>query len=633
MGLMTSFGVGVSGLSAAQNALNTTAHNLTNTDTKGYVRQQVVMVDNTYKRQQTLAKMDQTGLGTMIEKIRQVRDRFLDASYRREFGRKEFYRSQAETIAELEDLYGELEGTTFQSTMNDLWSSIQELRKEPESVVARTALVETAVTFMERAESIVRQLKKFRQDLNVKIKNTIDRANEIGHQIFELNGKIRRFEADGQSANDFRDERNKLIDELGSFARISYKELSDGSVNLNLEGTQFVTEFGVNEMAARESKDGLQIYTPTWPYDTDETGKEREVFDLSNIAKAENDTDIGYLKGLLLARGKRQGRYTDIPKEPKLSDYDNDENNETYIKAMEAYQQARDVYERTIATSVMLNTEAQFDQLIHGVTTLMNDVLAPNLTATFEEGGEPVWRDSEGRILSEEEKPALDVADFEEHWVKERDALGRETGRFLFTVLDKKKAPVSMDSSKTPGNALFERKGVKRYTEVKSGDETVYIYNREEFNPEDEETKYSLYSMGELMVNQDIRNNVSLIPLSYNTDTGDFSHVIAEKLGALWNKPFSTLNPKTLTKNTFMDYYAAFTSEVANTGQTLRAITKSQEVTTRSVDNQRQQVIGTNSDEELTHMIKFQQHFNAASRYITVIDEMLEHVVSALGRS
>lgn len=631
MGLMTSFGVGVTGLSAAQNALNTTAHNLTNTDTKGYVRQQIVMVDNIYRRQATASKMDQAGLGTMIEKIRQVRDRFLDASFRRETGRKEFYRAQAETVKELEDLYGELEGTTFQSTMSDLWRSIQELRKEPESIVARTSLVENAVTFIERTESIVGQMKKFRLDLNVKIKNTVDRANEIAHQIHDLNGRIRRYEADHQSANDYRDERNKLLDELGSLARISYKELNDGSINVNLEGTQFVTEFGVNEMAARESEDGLKIYTPTWPYDTDETGKEREVFNLDVVPKAESDTDIGYLKGLLLARGKNQGRYTDIPKEPDPAHYEEGENDEYYIEAMKAYREALYIYENQIAPSLMVNTEAEFDQLIHGVTTLINEVLAPNLTATFTDGGEPVWRDSNGRVLTEEEKPDIDVGNFEDHWVKERDALGNETGRFTLTILDSKKAPVSMNTEKRPGVVLFERKGIKRYTEIEDGDKKVYLYNSEKYDPKDEDTKYSLFSMGEIMVNQEVRNNVSLLPMSYNTDTGDFSHDVAEKLSAIWSKPFSTLNPSTMTKNNFSDYYAIFTSEIANTGQTMRAIAKSQEVTERSVDNQRQQVLGTNSDEELTHMIKFQQHFNAASRYITVIDEMLEHLVTSLG--
>lgn len=631
MGLMTSFGVGVSGLSAAQNALNTTAHNLTNIDTKGYVRQQIVMVDNIYKKQSTLARMDQTGLGTMIEKIRQVRDLFLDNSYRKEAGRKEFYKAQAESIQELEDLFGELEGTTFQSTANDLWKSVQELRKEPESVVTRTAFVENAVTFIERCDSIVGQLKKFRKDLNIKIKNTVDRVNEIGHQIFELNKKIREYEVENQSANDLRDERNKLLDELGGYAKISYKELGDSTLNVNLEGTQFITEFGVNEMAARESDDGYKVYTPTWPFDTSEGGKEREVFNLDVMAKIEADTDVGYLKGLLLARGKGQGRYVDIPKEPNPADYDNDETNEYYIKAKEAYKSALENYNNKIAPSVMRNTEAQFDQLIHGMTTMINDVLSPNVTATFEDGEEPVWRDSEGNIVSEENKPEVDIEALRDYWTPERDALGKETGRFQLTILDKKKAPVSMDSTKQAGNAIFERKGVKRYIEVTENDTTILIYNREKYNPEDEDTKYSLFSMGEIEVNQKIRANVSLIPLSYNTNTGDVSHDVAEQLAALWNKPFSTLNPKTLTKNTFMNYYTAFTAEIANQGQTLRAIEKSQDITTRSVDNQRQQVIGANSDEELTYLIKFQQHFNAASRYITVIDEMLEHMVTTLG--
>ena len=80
MGLMTSFGVGVSGLNAAQSSLNATAHNITNADTKGYVRQQVLTVDKEYAKTATVRGMDQTGHGTIIDKIRQLRDRCLDAA-------------------------------------------------------------------------------------------------------------------------------------------------------------------------------------------------------------------------------------------------------------------------------------------------------------------------------------------------------------------------------------------------------------------------------------------------------------------------------------------------------------------------------------------------------------------------
>ena len=632
MGLMTSFGVGVSGLNAAQSSLNATAHNITNADTKGYVRQQVLTVDKEYAKTATVRGMDQTGHGTIIDKIRQLRDRFLDAAYRKESGRQGFYQAQAEAVTEVENLFGELEGTTFQSSMEGLWKAVQELQKEPESKVARTALVETANTFIERCQSISAQLKSFRQDLNLKVKNTVDRINTIGKRINELNTLIRKEEAGEQEANDYRDERNKLLDELGGYVKMSYKEVRDGTVLVTVEGTQFVTEFGINEIGLKTTDDGLNLHTPVWNFDTNDNGEPREVFNFSVPPTAAADTDIGSLKGLLLSRGT-QGRYTDIPVQPKPEDYENGEEDEYYISAMMAFEEAKTNYNNRIAPSLLTNTEAQFDQLIHGLTTMINDVLAPNLTATWTDGGTPVWRNSEGKILEGDEIPPIDIDDLDEYKIEEKDALGKPTGRYKVSILDTKNAPVSSDSSKTPGNALFERKSRPRYKELdlEMDGKKVMLYNSEDYDPNNEDSKYSMYSMGELEVNKNIRENVSLIPLSYNTNTGDYSMDTAAKLNKIWDKKFAVLNPNTLTKNDIMEYYTSFTSEIANTGHTRKALAKSQDVTKTSVDNQRQQVLGVSSDEELTHMIKFQQAFNAASRYITVIDEMLEHVVTRLG--
>ena len=632
MGLMTSFGVGVSGLNAAQSSLNATAHNITNADTKGYVRQQVLTVDKEYAKTATVRGMDQTGHGTIIDKIRQLRDRFLDAAYRKESGRQGFYQAQAEAVTEVENLFGELEGTTFQSSMEGLWKAVQELQKEPESKVARTALVETANTFIERCQSISTQLKSFRQDLNLKVKNTVDRINTIGKRIDELNTLIRKEEAGEQEANDYRDERNKLLDELGGYVKMSYKEVRDGTILVTVEGTQFVTEFGINEIGLKTTDDGLNLHTPVWNFDTNDDGEPREVFNFSVPPTAAADTDIGSLKGLLLSRGT-QGRYTDIPVRPKPEDYENGEEDEYYISAMRAFEEAKTNYNNRIAPSLLTNTEAQFDQLIHGLTTMINDVLAPNLTATWTDGGTPVWRNSEGKILEGDEIPPIDIDDLDEYKIEEKDALGKPTGRYKVSILDTKNAPVSSDSSKTPGNALFERKSRPRYKELdlEMDGKKVMLYNSKDYDPNNEDSKYSMYSMGELEVNKNIRENVSLIPLSYNTNTGDYSMDTAAKLNKIWDKKFAVLNPNTLTKNDIMEYYTSFTSDIANTGHTRKALAKSQDVTKTSVDNQRQQVLGVSSDEELTHMIKFQQAFNAASRYITVIDEMLEHVVTRLG--
>ena len=82
-GSMSSLYIGVSGLQVNQNALNTTAHNLANVDTKGFVRQQVIMKDTAYQSLRVSATShNQVGLGSSIELVRQVRDVFLDKSYR-----------------------------------------------------------------------------------------------------------------------------------------------------------------------------------------------------------------------------------------------------------------------------------------------------------------------------------------------------------------------------------------------------------------------------------------------------------------------------------------------------------------------------------------------------------------------
>ena len=91
MGLFGSLYLGVSGLQSGQEALNVVAHNVTNTDTKGYTRQQVSQGTREYNflsKNNAGVSMKQTGLGVYISEVRQVRDRFVDASYRNQAGRQ-----------------------------------------------------------------------------------------------------------------------------------------------------------------------------------------------------------------------------------------------------------------------------------------------------------------------------------------------------------------------------------------------------------------------------------------------------------------------------------------------------------------------------------------------------------------
>lgn len=126
MGLMGSLYIGVSGLQTGQNALNTTAHNMSNIDTTGYTRQQVQQGTRSYNILSKTASANayqETGLGVNYSRVKQIRDYFLDKTYRQENGRSAFYDTSVSAIEEVEDLLQELQGETFRGDPESLESS------------------------------------------------------------------------------------------------------------------------------------------------------------------------------------------------------------------------------------------------------------------------------------------------------------------------------------------------------------------------------------------------------------------------------------------------------------------------------------------------------------------------------
>ena len=134
-----------SGLRNSQNALNTTANNLANVDTEGYVRQQVLFSDKEYNTFGTAAvSKQQAGLGLDIGDVVHARDYFLDKAYRAESGRQAFYESCFTAVDEIQTYFQEMEGKTFQSALEDFKKAFQELAKDPSDSVRQNLVVQKA---------------------------------------------------------------------------------------------------------------------------------------------------------------------------------------------------------------------------------------------------------------------------------------------------------------------------------------------------------------------------------------------------------------------------------------------------------------------------------------------------------
>jgi flagellar hook-associated protein 1 len=618
MSLSSSLQVGVSGLTASQNALNTTAHNLANVGTKGYTRQQVVMADFAYQKWgvNSISTL-QTGLGVNIETVRQVRSIFYDKSYRTEVGRQSFYEAQYESVREVESMFGELEGVAFQDSLKNFWTSLQELSKQPDAIEVRATLVQNAGSLLERASAINKQLNEYQLNLNRQISDKVSRINDIATGISDLNRKISLYESSGvENANDLRDERNNLLDELGGLINISYKENANGVVTVSAEDMPLVTETGTNKMGVAKVSETSDFLKPVW------VSFNADVFNLDRPSTTENQSDIGSLRGLLVARGSEQANYTDIPVKPVEANY-TDQNK--YKADLAAYEVKAAEYNKNVNVSVIMTAQAQFDQLIHGMVTAINDILSPNKEIEQAVVGGVVTVDADGNQIV---TVGGDVV---------KDAIVKPDGTIVkkIKVFDEENAPYGMDiPDHTQGEALFNRKSTERYSEesiqVYDASGTLQTITVKKYNEEDPSDIYSLFTLGEIEINPNIKNNYSKIPLSTSKEGNEVDMKTAQALIDLWSKPFASLSPNSLAVNTFKDYYTNFTGEIATKGDELNTISQNQAIMAQNIDDQRQSIMGVSSDEELTNLIKFQHAYNASSRYITVIDQMLEHLLTRL---
>ena len=206
--LFTSFNAGVSGIVNAQAGLNTTAHNLANTKTPGYTRQQNINTDTYYQLfRETDKATFKIGYGTTVAAVRQIRDIFLDKEYRLEVGRQGFYEKQYETAIEIEDIFGELEGIEFEDSLTGLWATIESFSTNRELITNRELFISQAQAFIQKAQDMNQSLRDYQINLNDQIVTNVYRINELGDKISALNVKIAAAEASKlENANDYRDE-------------------------------------------------------------------------------------------------------------------------------------------------------------------------------------------------------------------------------------------------------------------------------------------------------------------------------------------------------------------------------------------------------------------------------------------
>ncbi|MBI3147747.1 MAG: flagellar hook-associated protein FlgK [Betaproteobacteria bacterium] len=245
------FGIGVSGLNAAQIGLATTSHNITNAATPGYHRQTAV---------QRAATPMQSGAGFIgqgaeVQTVKRQYDQFLQNQLVEVRSQGAQFNRYLSEIAQIDNVLAD-SSAGVSPAMQEFFRGLQDVATNPASVPSRQALLSTAQSLAARFQAVNARFDSVRAGINTQIDASVTAINTYAAQIAELNDRIVLLggAGEGQPPNDLLDQRDQLVSELNQQIRTTVVKQSDGAYNLFIgTGQSLVVGNEVSKLVATDS--------------------------------------------------------------------------------------------------------------------------------------------------------------------------------------------------------------------------------------------------------------------------------------------------------------------------------------------------------------------------------------------
>ncbi|HWR68524.1 MAG TPA: flagellar hook-associated protein FlgK, partial [Desulfomonilia bacterium] len=206
---------------SSQMAIEIFSHNVANANTEGYSRQSL-RVEANYP-----ITMGPGQLGTGVRAVEIIRnyDNFLNQQVSLKKSEYSYWSSQRNAMEEIESIFNESDGYGINALMGEFWNAWGDLSNNPDGMPERQALVNKTDNLLSMVHEIDYNLRAYQRHLDASIRGAVDESNSIIAQIADLNKSISSVEIDGMiNANDLRDRRDLLLEQLSQYMDINYYE-------------------------------------------------------------------------------------------------------------------------------------------------------------------------------------------------------------------------------------------------------------------------------------------------------------------------------------------------------------------------------------------------------------------------
>ena len=609
--------IGASALFAYQASINTTANNIANVKTEGYSRQETELSATNPLR--VYAKYGSTGTGVEATAIKQQRDIYYDSKYWENqsslgyFEQKLYYLSQIENVF-ADDGVQEGFSTVFSKMFNGL-DTLHGGNASDESV--RNQFIFQAQNLCTYFNSVADSLRETQKDCNDEIATTVSNINSIGEKIALLNKEINKLEVNGGYANELRDERALLLDELSGIVSVSTDEYEiRNTYGENLGGTNF-TVF-INGQILVDGTDYRQlecISAETKRHQTDAEGLyELYWSDTKTSFSATSNIAGGTLKGLF--------------------DLRDGNNNEAMHGTVQAVNKVGADYKE-----IVLEFPANAD--INALNIPAEGTVNVNNT-TMQYTGWEAKLDADGNIETitftlKDAIPPAEASVMEDRRIevgKCVDSMGipyyqQQINEFLrnFTELFN-------DIQKTGETLDGEQMGAFFVAETATGNTYEFAgWGKEDKNPDGTDIRtISSTSDGyhQMTAFNAKVNNKSIKDPAYFATTEDITNGADayDLLDDMMNLQSNTIMFRGDNAESFLE---TLLSDIAVDTEKNTVFYKNYNNMKGVIGNQRMSVSGVDEDEEALNLVKFQNAYNLSSKVISVMSEIYNKLINETG--
>lgn len=573
----------VSGIQAHQLALDTVGQNISNDSTQGYSRQSVNLVATKALEQNSLYGKSYVGTGVDSASITRARDVFADKHYWRESSQKSYYDARQKDYTVIEQVFNDSkinnEDVGLKSSINDFWKSWQKLSTNASDDDTRINTRDMAVTMSDKIKTMAKQMQDQIVSNYGQMQSDVSSVNQITDQILALNKNIAQLEANGGMANDLRDQRDKLVDDLSQYVKTDVSIQSDGSYSVSSNGSILVDGKGKLTLAVRadsNSEYGITDYDLVFK----ETGT---IFDPAN----------GQIKAA----------------------QDNVAEDKSYIDKLADY------------SAFFLTTFNAQHKEGYGIDGANNGQGSTDINFFGDTANSYKWIDKKDSPSEGYEKAYV-----------EKTKSGSNTPEKLRGIELINELNVNTKITSAGGTDYIAAKGANKYTKVDPPSYTdkngATVKTGDYIDKDGNLLAYAgrIPAKGGTAGAADGSNAVTLGTL-FDTSLAE-AKVNDHIKDASGMKLDAGGNPTKQSPTKNMSLYVYYNDNMAALGNSSKttddSVTKQTSVLTQ-VDNARQAVSGVNWNEELTNMIKFQQGYSACTRVLTTMDEMLDKLINSTG--